>query len=117
MNIVLVFEQHAERIVDVFFRQLDHVKRGEGARPVNRLSDSGQLEHVLFAYALHKGHDLRGQALIDARHFAPHDLKLTRGVRIVHPVIQTAPLDRIMNFTRAIRRDHDERRIRGGDRP
>ncbi len=39
--------------------------------------------------------------------------KFARGIRITDPVIETAPLERVMDFARAIGCDDDDRRMRG----
>src|SRR5204862_530620 len=45
-----------------------------------------------------------------------HDLHLALWARVVDPVVQAAALDRVVQVTRAVGRQHDRRRVRGDDR-
>ncbi len=40
------------------------------------------------------------------------DLEFARGIRIADPVIEAAPLERVVNFAGAVRGDDDDRRLR-----
>src|SRR5262249_57495774 len=42
-DVVLIFEQHAQRVVDRVRRQFEHVELHQGFRPVDRLPDARQL--------------------------------------------------------------------------
>ena len=48
-DVVLIFEQHAERVGDLRGVQGDGVEFGQCARPVQGLRDAGRLEEVLLA--------------------------------------------------------------------
>ena len=50
-DVVLIFEQHAERIGDLRRIERDRVEFGERRRPVQGLGDARRLEQVLFAQA------------------------------------------------------------------
>ena len=49
-------------------------------------------------------------------HLAPHDLQLALGVRIVDPVIEAAPLQRVVDLAGAVGGDDDDRRLLRLDR-
>ena len=62
-DVVLIFEQHAERVGDLRRIEGDRVEFGQRRRPVQRFGDAGRLEQVLLAQALDEGDELGGQAL------------------------------------------------------
>ena len=49
-------------------------------------------------------------------HPAAHDLHLALGARVVDPVVQAAPLDRVVEIAGPVRGEDDDRRVGGGDR-
>src|SRR5579871_6012590 len=51
-DVVLVLEQHAERVGDGGRIERDRVELGERARPVESLGDAGGLEQILLAQRL-----------------------------------------------------------------
>ena len=66
-DVVLVFEQHAQGVVDRVRRQLEYVELHQGFGPVDRLGDAGKLEEIHRAQPLHKADDLARQVLARAR--------------------------------------------------
>ena len=54
--------------------------------------------------------------LVGLRHLAADDLQLARGIRIVDPMIEAAPLQRVVDLARAVGGDDDDRRLLGPDR-
>src|SRR5262245_31917068 len=112
-DVVLVLQQHPEGVGGRRGVERDRVELGERRSPIERLGDARRLEQVLLAQRLHKMHDLLGQGLADARHLGAHDLELALGRRIADPVVEAAALERVVNFARPVRRDHDDRRMRG----
>ena len=82
-----------------------------------RLGDARHLEQVDLRAASGRSAttsaDSRWLAL---RHLAAHDLQLARGVGIVDPVIEAAPLQRVVDLARAVGGDDDDRRLLGLDR-
>jgi hypothetical protein len=46
-----------------------------------------------------------------------HDLGLALAARVVDPVVQAAPLERVVQLARAVRGQHDQRPAGGADRP
>src|SRR6516225_3500633 len=89
-DVVLVFEQHTQGVVDRMRVQLEHIELHQGVGPVDRLGDAGKLEQVHCAKLLHKTDDLARQVFTGSRRFAFQDLKLARRARIIDPVVETA---------------------------
>src|SRR6185312_17034069 len=98
-DIVLIFEQHTERVGNGGRIERDDVELGQRAGPIQRFGDTRRLEQVLVAQPLHEADDLLRQLFADARHLLAHDGKLAVGVRIADPVIEAATLERIVHFT------------------
>ena len=101
-DIVLVFEQDAEGFVNGFGGELVLVEMGEGARPVDGLSDAGEFEEILLAEALDEGDDTGGEGFADAGGLAGQDLAFALCVGVVDPVVETAPADRVVDFAGAV---------------
>src|SRR5260221_12822365 len=115
-DVVLVFQQHAERVVDRVRGQRQHVELHQGLSPVDRLGDARQFEEIGRAQLLHEGDDLAAELFRRARRLDLEDLELALGVGIVDPVVETAPFQRVMDLARAVRGDHDDRRLLRLDR-
>ena len=111
-DVVLVLEQHAERVGDRLRVERDAVERDQRLGPVERLGDAGRLEEIQRAQPLRERDDLARQRLRRARTLAAHDRELALRVGIVDPVIEAAALDRVVDLARAVRRDDDDRRRR-----
>jgi hypothetical protein len=76
--------------------------------------DARWLVQVLVTHRLDCGRDLLGEGLDHVRHPQPHDLHLTLEARVLHPVVEASPLQRVVDVTRAIgREDHDRWGERG----
>ena len=58
----------------------------------------------------------RASASARLRALAADDRELAQRVGIVDPVVEAAPLDRVVDLARAVRRDDDDRRLRRADR-
>src|SRR5260221_136316 len=112
---LLVLQCGAQRRVDE--RRVDRRRSqgGQRARPVERLGDAGDLVEVERAQALHQRSDLAGQPVGRLWRSGPDDRDLLLQVRVVDPVIQTAPVERVVHLTRAVRGDDHERRLAGAD--
>src|SRR5881227_2795165 len=65
-DVVLVFEQHAQGVVDRLRRQFQHVELHQGLSPVDRLGDAGQFEEIHLAQFLHELDNLPRQGLAGA---------------------------------------------------
>ena len=92
--------------------QRDLVEREEGAGPVEGLGDSGQLEQVGGAQPLDEADDLLGEGCGQLGGAQAQDLQLAGRVRIVDPVVEAAPLERVVDLARAVRGEDDDRRRR-----
>src|SRR4029079_1597828 len=57
-DIVLILEQHPERVGDGRRIERNNVKLGQRRGPVERLGDAWRLEQVFLAQGLHEMHDL-----------------------------------------------------------
>ena len=60
-------------------------------------------------------HHLGREPAVGLGHLAPHDLQLARGIGIVDPMIEAAPLQRVVDLARAVGGDDDDRRLFGLD--
>src|SRR3546814_10163580 len=60
---------------------------------------------------LHEGDDLAAQSLWRTGHLAIEDRQFAFGIGIIDPVIQAAPLQCVMDFAGAVRRDDDDGRL------
>src|SRR5665213_1823889 len=101
-DVVLIFQQRAERIGHRRWIERDHVQLSERAGPVQCLGDARLLEQILLAQRLHESDYLLGQFLGNARHLRAQNLQLALGIWIANPVIETAPLERVVHFARTI---------------
>ena len=116
-DVILVFEQHAQGVVDRMRGQLEHVELHQRLGPVDRLGDAGKLEEIHPAQLLDKTDDLARQALAGAGRLALEDLEFARRGRIVDPVVEAAALQRVVDLAGAVRSDYHDRRLLGADRP
>src|SRR3546814_1036501 len=62
-DVVLVFQEDAERVVDGLRVEDERVELHQRLGPIDRLGDAGQLEQVHAAQLLHEAHDLARQRL------------------------------------------------------
>src|SRR4051812_40112094 len=92
-DIILVFQQNTQRLIDRLWRELRLVQVGQRLRPVDRLSHPGQLEQVLATQPLHEFDHLRREMRRHAWRLGGENGAFADGVRIVHPMIQAAPSD------------------------
>src|SRR5580704_13778723 len=89
-DVILVFQQDAQGVVDRLRRQFQGVELHQGLGPVDRLGDAGQFEQIHPAQFLDEFDDLARQLLVGARRLALQDLQFALGIRIVDPVIEAA---------------------------
>src|SRR5829696_5096225 len=92
-------------------------ERRQRAGPRDRLPDAGLLVELGVAQARHRVDDPLDDHLGDARGAHPQDLGLALARRVVDPVVQAAALEGVVELTRAIGGQHDERPAAGADRP
>ncbi len=107
-DIILVLEQHAQSAVDGFRVEFEAIELHQGIGPVQGLGDAGQLEQVLLAQFLDEADDLAAQAVPGAGNLGPNDSQLPPGIGIVDPVVETTPLEGVVNFAGAVRGDNDD---------
>src|SRR3954471_16407118 len=65
-DVVLILQQHAERVGHGRRIERHGVEFGQRCRPVERLGDAWRLEQILLAQRLHEADHLLGQLLADA---------------------------------------------------
>ena len=75
------------------------------------VSSTRASEQVHAAQALHEGHHLLRQCRRRLRRLAPENPQLAARVRVVHPVVEAAAFDRVVDLARAVRGDDDDRRL------
>ena len=110
-DVLLVLEEHAERLVDEVRRQLAGAEGQERGRPVERLGHPGHLGQVGRPQAADEADDLAGQPLGRRRHPGQDDLDLLGRARVVDPVVEAAPLEGVVDLARPVRgQDHPRRR-------
>ena len=93
------------------------VERQQRARPGDRLPHAGQLVELALAQPRDRGAHARRDLLGHAGQPRADDLGLALGRRVVDPVVQAAALERVVQLARAVGGQHDQRPVRGGDRP
>src|SRR5438445_3179282 len=116
VEVVAVLEQHAQGVVDGFWIERNAVERHQAVGPVDRLGDPRQLEQIALSQPLHESDHFPGQRLARFRRLAVQNLELARRVREVHPVVEAAPLHRVVDLARAVGGDDHDRRLGGAQR-
>ena len=76
----------------------------------------GDLNRSCLRSACTKPTTCSDKLLADARHLGAHDLQLARRGRIADPMVEAAPLERVVDLAGAVRGDDHDRRLRGLDR-
>src|SRR5262245_18880661 len=84
----------------------EHVQR---PGPADGFRDTRRLGQIEAAQPVHPASDLAGQDLRGGRHPAPDDRRDAPGVRVVDPVVEAAPLERVVQVTSPVRGQHDDR--------
>src|SRR5579859_1489142 len=108
LEIVPVLDHGAQRVARVAeVRFAEEVQR---ARPVDGLGHARRLGQVELTEPLDGGDDLSGQHLGDAGLADQDDLHLAFGSRVADPVVQAAPLERVVQLTGPVGgQDHQRR--------
>src|SRR5437773_7821913 len=117
LQVFLVLERGAERGVDERGIDRARAQRGKRPGPVQRLGHPRHLVQVHPAQALHQRRHLSRQPVGSFRGTGAHDLDLFLEIRVVDPVVQAAPLQRVVHLAGAVRRDDHERRLLRLDGP
>src|SRR5262249_17899880 len=84
----------------------EHVQR---PGPADGFRDTRRLGQIEAAQPVHPASDLAGQDLRGGRHPAPDDRRDPPGVRVVDPVVEAAPRERVVQGTSPVRGQHDDR--------
>ena len=116
VDVLLVFEDDAERIVDGLLVEIDRAEGQQCPRPVERLGHARRLEEIDAAQTLGEGDDLPRQALRRFRHARLKDAELLVIIREVDPVVEAAPLERVVDLARTVRGEDHHRDVLGADR-
>ena len=82
VDVVLMLEQHAQRLFDIVRRERGLVERHERRGPVERLGDARRLVQIERAQLLHERRHLLGQPLRRAGHFGADDPPFLLEVRV-----------------------------------
>jgi hypothetical protein len=117
LHIFLVLDQDTQRLVHGRRFELGLVQRHERGHPIERLGDAGLLVELGGAQLLNEGRRLLGEPPRRLGHLRGHDPQFLVEVRQIDPEIQTAPLERIVQLSRPVRRDDHDRRNLCADRP
>ena len=96
--------------------QLGGSQGQQGRGPVERLGDAGDLGQVGLAQAVDEADDLAGEQLRRGRDAGQDDLELTLEARVVDPVVEATPLERVMDLAGAVAGQDHPRRQLGPDR-
>ena len=97
--------------------QILDVKPGKRRRPVERLGDAGDLAQILFPQHRHHAGDLQREAGVDPGLAHQNDLRLAIDVGEIEIVIEAAAAQRVREFARPVRGQHDPRDRPRRDRP
>src|ERR1700685_4343472 len=108
LEIVPVLDHGAQRIPRV--GQVRFAQEVEGAGQVDGLADARRLGQVELPEPLDGGDDLTGQRRRDAGLADQNDLDLAFGGRIADPVVQAAPLERVVQLAGAVGGEYHQRR-------
>src|SRR5699024_1411202 len=115
-DVVLVFQQHPERVVHQRRVERGLIQLYECIDPVDGFGHTRHLEQVGRAQALDKRHHLLLQASAGVGRLDLHDGAFAFGVGVINPVVQATTLDGVVDFTRAIGGDDDNRALLGANR-
>ena len=118
LDVVLVFQQHAERVGDERRIERHGVELHQRRRPVERFGDAGRLEQVLLRGSPGRRRRSPRDSRSGASGACARRIASSRvGVRVVDPVVEAAPLQRVVDLAGAVRGDDDDRRLLGLDGP
>ena len=117
LEVLVVLQHRAERRLDDLRVQLLPAEGRERLRPVDRLGDARRLREIEPAEAGDETGDLLGESLGDPRDAKLHDLDLALESGVADPVEETAPLEGVVELTRPVRRQDDDRAPVRLDRP
>ena len=79
--------------------------------PVDGLGHARLLEEVRLAQFMNKRNDLPTQCFRSAGSLFAKDFQFSFGIRVIDPVIKTAPLESVVDFTGPVGGDDDDWRL------
>ena len=116
LDVFLVLENTSQRILDRFFAQFMSVHGDQSGRPIQRLGNAGTFVEIHKAQALDQTADLLDEKPLDFGDLRSNDRILFLETRVINPVIEAAPFQRVMDLSGAIRGQHDVGTFLGTDR-
>jgi hypothetical protein len=102
LYVSLVFQEQVQCGFCGFFVENIEVQNCQGASPVERLADAGQLLEVHLTNLLYYVDDLPRERFAYPRHFELDDLHLLFCRREIYEQMQTAALERIAHLARVV---------------
>src|SRR5580658_542457 len=111
LEIVPVLDHGTQRVPRV--GQVRFAQEVQSAGPVDGLGHARRLGQVELPEPLDGGDDLTGQRRRDAGLADQDDLDLAFGGRVADPVVQAAPLERVVELAGAVGGEYDQRRAGG----
>src|SRR5713226_388385 len=103
MEIFAVFEDASHRLIHRFLIQLVPVQGHQSRGPIQRLRDPRALIEIHLPHLLHKSAYPLGQMGADLGKLGCDDLILFFKSRIIDPMVETAPLEGVVNLPRTVR--------------
>ena len=79
--------------------------------PINRLSDAGLLKKIEFPQLLYKSDNLLRQGLWCSWRFDLENIQFAFRIGVVDPVVEAPAFKCVVNFTRSVRRNNNNRRF------
>src|SRR3954447_6862531 len=102
LEVVTVLDDGAEGVWHGIVVEVVGADDAEGVDPVDGLGDPGRLGELHRAEPVDRGDHGLGEGLRDARRPHQNDLDLTLGAREADPVVEAAPLQRVVQLAGAV---------------
>src|SRR6476659_10737412 len=102
VDVFLILEEDAERLVDDMAVEHVAIQGDERRRPVERFGNTGGLVQIRRAKILHEGRHLPREAVRRPGHLGRDNAVFLFEIGIRHPAVHAAPLQRVVDFARAI---------------
>ncbi len=116
LNIFAVLENASQRLFDRFFIQDAAMKFKKGFSPVKGFGYTRPFHQVLFADILHENRNLMDKRFFQFRYPRLNDFHFLVQVRIIDPVIKTAPFEGVVDVAGSIGCNHDHGFLSGFQR-
>src|SRR5690606_35566620 len=101
-NVILIFQEYPQGIVNGSWVQGDLVELDQCLRPVDGFGYAGQLEKVAFAQVLNESHHLSGELVRYAWRTHPQNHSFSYRVLATPPMLESAPFKCIMSLAGAL---------------